>query len=84
LALTWPCTRLDDVPVCGLAYDAGNLALWVWLYCIVVFFVQDAFKVLVWRVIMHYNMFNIKNVNNKNVDMGTVALATSADGALIL
>jgi H+-transporting ATPase len=70
LALTWPCTTLDDVPVCGLAYTPGNLiALWVWLYCIVVFFIQDAFKVLVWRIILHFNLFNIKNVNNKNTDL---------------
>jgi len=63
LAMIWPCTTLDDVPVCGLAYNAGNIALWVWIYCILVFFVQDAFKVLAWKIIFYYNIFNIKNLN---------------------
>jgi H+-transporting ATPase len=76
LALVWPCTTLDDVPVCGLAYTSGNLlALWVWLYCIVVFFIQDAFKVLVWRVIIHFNLFNVKNINQKNANL---ALSSSS------
>ena len=70
LALLWPCTTLDDVPVCGLAYTSGNLiALWVWLYCIVVFFIQDAFKVLVWRIIIYFNLFNIKNLNDRAADI---------------
>jgi H+-transporting ATPase len=70
LALIWPCTTLDDVPVCGLAYAPESLiALWVWLYCIVVFFIQDAFKVLVWRIILFFNLFNIKNLNDKKTDL---------------
>jgi len=64
LALTWPCGTLDKVPVCGLARaPATYIALWVWLYCIVVFLIQDCFKVMVWKVILSFNLFNIKNVN---------------------
>jgi H+-transporting ATPase len=42
LSLVWPCGTLDDVPVCGLGYNENRqkIALWVWLYCIVVFFIQ--------------------------------------------
>jgi H+-transporting ATPase len=69
LALIWPCTTLDDVPVCGLAYNSNLIALWVWLYCIVVFFIQDAFKVLVWRIMIHFNLFNVKNINDRNADL---------------
>lgn len=70
LALTWPCGGLDNVPVCGLAYGPGKImALWVWLYCIVVFFIQDGCKVAVWKVIMHFNLFNIKNINDRKVDV---------------
>jgi len=62
LSLTWPCSSLDRVPVCGLAYKSGNLlALWVWIYCLVVFVIQDAFKVLTWQVIIRYNLFNVNN-----------------------
>jgi len=54
------------VPVCGLAYyGAWQLAIWIWLYCIVVFLVQDVVKVLTWRLIIRYNLFNINN-NLKN------------------
>ena len=61
LALFWPCSTLDDIPVCGLAYDSGQLiALWVWLY-IVVFIIQDILKVLMWRTILHFNWLNVKN-----------------------
>jgi len=73
LALTWPCAILDDVPVCGLAYNSGKLiALWVWLYCIVVFFIQDALKVSVWKVILNVNLFNIKNINFRSAEIEKV------------
>ncbi len=62
LALAWPCGKLDGIHVCGLAYTPGQfIALWVWLYCIVVFFVQDACKVAVWRLIIRFNLFNNNN-----------------------
>jgi H+-transporting ATPase len=62
LALTWPCGKLDRVPVCGLAYqDNKLLALWVWIYCIIVFLIQDTLKVFVWWLIRHFNLFNINN-----------------------
>lgn len=62
LALTWPCTKLDKTPVCGLAYgDNKLLALWVWIYCIIVFIIQDVFKVTTWWLIRHFNIFNVNN-----------------------
>jgi len=72
LALSWPCGTLDDVPVCGLGYheDRQKIALWVWLYCIVVFFIQDAVKVGAWRVIMHFNFMNVNNVVKTTDDHG--------------
>jgi len=64
LSLVWPCGTLDDVPVCGLGYHESHqkIALWVWLYCIVVFIIQDAVKVAAWRTLMRYNFFNVNNV----------------------
>eukprot|EP01117_Protostelium_nocturnum_P020221 TRINITY_DN8_c0_g1_i1.p1 TRINITY_DN8_c0_g1~~TRINITY_DN8_c0_g1_i1.p1 ORF type:complete len:862 (-),score=342.27 TRINITY_DN8_c0_g1_i1:162-2420(-) len=62
LSLVWPRGTLDHVPVCGLAYVSGQkLALWVWIYCIVVFFIQDALKVATWRLLIKYNAFNVNN-----------------------
>jgi len=62
LALTWPKSVLDNVPVHGLAYDGQKMALWTWIYCIIVFFIQDAVKVATWRVIIRYNLFNVNNL----------------------
>jgi H+-transporting ATPase len=62
LALVWPCGTLDNIPVCGLGYEKGQkIALWVWLYCFVVFIVQDLVKVATWRVILRNNLFNVNN-----------------------
>jgi H+-transporting ATPase len=42
LSLVWPCGTIDHIPVCGLSYHESHqkIALWVWLYCIVVFVIQ--------------------------------------------
>jgi len=61
LSLVWPEGKLDRVPVCGLGYHHQLIALWVWIYCLVVFVIQDAIKVGVWRVIRNYNFMNVNN-----------------------
>eukprot|EP00026_Physarum_polycephalum_P001399 Phypoly_transcript_01400.p1 GENE.Phypoly_transcript_01400~~Phypoly_transcript_01400.p1 ORF type:complete len:1065 (+),score=187.59 Phypoly_transcript_01400:116-3310(+) len=61
LSLVWPEGKLDEVPVHGLGYEHQKIALWVWIYCIVVFFIQDCVKVACWRVIIRYNFFNVNN-----------------------
>jgi len=60
LSLLWPPGSLDGTPVYGLAWQSRNLiALWVWIYCIVAFLVQDFLKVLVFFVLYKANAFNI-------------------------
>jgi len=70
LSLVWPCGKLDKVPVCGLGYHESRqkIALWVWIYCFIVFIIQDAVKVACWRLILHFNLFNVNNVVKVNVD----------------
>jgi H+-transporting ATPase len=68
LSLAWPEGKLDNVPVCGLGYtDQGGhhhpkIALWVWVYCFIVFLIQDCVKVATWRLLIRYNVFNVNNV----------------------
>jgi H+-transporting ATPase len=62
LALAWPCGNLDDVPVCGLGYKHQKMALYVWVFAFVIFLVQDMIKVLVWRLVVRFNVFNVNNV----------------------
>eukprot|EP01118_Nematostelium_gracile_P017361 TRINITY_DN7391_c0_g1_i1.p1 TRINITY_DN7391_c0_g1~~TRINITY_DN7391_c0_g1_i1.p1 ORF type:complete len:1029 (+),score=332.17 TRINITY_DN7391_c0_g1_i1:111-3197(+) len=61
LALAWPAGTLDHVSVHGLGYDGQKIALWVWIYCFIVFIIQDAIKVGVWRLIIRFNLFNVNN-----------------------
>lgn len=61
LSLSWPNSSLDGVPVYGLGYNGQKIALWVWIYCFLVFLIQDALKVGVWRIIIHFNLFNVNN-----------------------
>jgi len=62
ISLGWPEGYLAGVPVCGLVYDNQKIALWVWIYCIIVFFIQDIIKVITWRILMKFNIFNVNNV----------------------
>jgi len=61
LSLAWPQGVLDGVHVCGLGYSGQKIAIWIWIYCLLVFLIQDAVKVGAWRVIRYYNLFNVTN-----------------------
>ena len=46
LACVWPEGLLDGLPVMGLALgDYKLLPLWIWIYCIIWWFIQDILKV---------------------------------------
>ena len=58
LALFWPIGLLEHLPVYGLAWEEGNIiALWVWLYCLFFFFLQDLVKVGCFWVMKRFNIF---------------------------
>jgi H+-transporting ATPase len=79
LACAWPEGTLDHVPVFGLGYKGEKIALWVWIYCVIVFFIQDLIKVGVWKVIIHYNFFNVNNEVKAKKDKGLSDRTTSLD-----
>jgi H+-transporting ATPase len=55
-------SNLENVPICGLAYDNGSiLAFYTWLYCLLFFVIQDILKVLVFRALIYFNAWNINN-----------------------
>eukprot|EP00243_Klebsormidium_subtile_P003303 TRINITY_DN16657_c0_g1_i1.p1 TRINITY_DN16657_c0_g1~~TRINITY_DN16657_c0_g1_i1.p1 ORF type:complete len:982 (+),score=329.76 TRINITY_DN16657_c0_g1_i1:182-3127(+) len=59
LACVWPSGKLDDLEVKGLARgNYGLWAIWVWIYCIVWWLIQDTAKVVAYRLIYKYNIFN--------------------------
>ena len=48
----------DGIETIGMAWEKPHLlALLVWIYCLVCWFIQDAFKVLVVMVMKKYNIF---------------------------
>eukprot|EP00050_Salpingoeca_kvevrii_P011240 m.13841 g.13841 ORF g.13841 m.13841 type:complete len:521 (+) comp3326_c0_seq1:1-1563(+) len=58
LASFWPEAKLDDEPVLGLARgDYRLLPLWIWLYCIFWFLIQDSVKVWSFKLIEHLHLF---------------------------
>jgi H+-transporting ATPase len=57
IAVVFPMTHLDQIPVEGLGRAPPYLlALYVWIYCIVFWFIQDAVKVLAVRTMTKYNI----------------------------
>jgi len=69
LSLAWPISTLDEIPVYGLGYHHQLIALWVWIYCFVVFVIQDCLKVAVWRIILHFNFMNVNNLVKEKVGL---------------
>lgn len=64
LALLWPAGKLDSIPVLGLALrEPYDLALWVWIYCIFVFLIQDFGKTYLFAYLYKHNVFNILAVD---------------------
>ena len=59
LACFWPKSVVDDQDVEGLAYNAPYLAIIVWLYCILWWFVQDVSKVVAYYFMEKYNILGI-------------------------
>ena len=62
VACAWPASNPDHIYTLGLGYrEPYELALYIWLYCIVWFFIQDACKVGLYALIRKYNVFGYNN-----------------------
>jgi H+-transporting ATPase len=67
LGCLWPRGQIDGVQVQGLNvhenddYENYNLwPLWVWIYCIVFFFVQDLLKVIFYWIMLKFDIFEAR------------------------
>lgn len=69
LALLWPETELDAIPVEGLMNNPGLFVL-VWLYSLAFWFVQDGLKVVCYKYMYAVNFYGIN-------DTGVVVLPES-------
>eukprot|EP00299_Pterocystis_sp_00344_P000394 c10114_g1_i1.p1 GENE.c10114_g1_i1~~c10114_g1_i1.p1 ORF type:complete len:930 (+),score=144.65 c10114_g1_i1:311-2791(+) len=63
ISLTWMKSKPDNVPTEGLARrDPKLLVLFVWGFSLGFWFVQDAFKVLVYQTVKKYKIFHPKQI----------------------
>jgi H+-transporting ATPase len=66
LASFWPKGKLDHMPIEGLAYsDQKLLPLYVWLYSLFWWLIQDAVKVGVYRFLGHFKLLGYQSDNVK-------------------
>ena len=71
LAAAWPPQEVDGIETYGLGLAKPYLlTLYIWIYCIVWWWIQDVCKVLTFRVMIKYNVFGIN-------DTGKVVLPES-------
>jgi len=62
LAVLWPVSKPDGILSSGLALrEPTRLFVYIWLYCIFWWFVQDFAKVGVYQLIIKYNLFGYNN-----------------------
>eukprot|EP00598_Pedospumella_elongata_P014421 CAMPEP_0185011920 /NCGR_PEP_ID=MMETSP1098-20130426/98039_1 /TAXON_ID=89044 /ORGANISM="Spumella elongata, Strain CCAP 955/1" /LENGTH=404 /DNA_ID=CAMNT_0027540969 /DNA_START=21 /DNA_END=1236 /DNA_ORIENTATION=+ len=72
IACVWPGSNPDNVPTLGLGRrEPYPLAVYIWLYCIAWWFVQDACKVGTYYLLKKYNIFGYN-------DTGKLVMPASA------
>jgi H+-transporting ATPase len=58
LACIWPMSRPDGIPTLGLERKSPHiLPVFIWVYCIVWWIIQDAAKVFTYRILKKYDIF---------------------------
>jgi H+-transporting ATPase len=65
VATFWPDGTTDQIRVVGLGHGTGNthlLPIWVWLYCLFWWFLQDVAKVLTFRLLDHFDLFQYRTI----------------------
>jgi H+-transporting ATPase len=64
----WPESEPDGVPTLGLAQGEYKLwAIWIWLYCIFWWLIQDVAKVGTYWLVYRFDIFHA--VSGKYVNM---------------
>lgn len=70
LACTWPDSNVDSEAVEGLSHRSPKaFALYVWLYCIFFWFIQDGAKVMAYWYMHKNNILGINDASAREVSM---------------
>jgi len=63
MANIWPESMPDGVPTVGMARASPReLSVYVWIYCIICWFIQDAAKVATYSYLKKNNTFGINDI----------------------
>ncbi|KAH9601703.1 Cation-transporting P-type ATPase [Trypanosoma melophagium] len=66
VAAFWPDNKMDNITVFGLMHgdtlSHRLLPLWVWIWCIGWWFVQDICKVIAYKVLERFDIFNYRTI----------------------
>lgn len=58
LACIWPSSRPDGIPTIGLEREEPHiLPVFIWIYCIIWWIIQDAAKVYTFKLLKRYDIF---------------------------
>jgi H+-transporting ATPase len=73
LAITWPESNPDDIYTLGLGYRRPHLlAIYIWIYCIFWWFVQDACKMVAYYFMVKMNLFGWNDTGKVDFPESTV------------
>ena len=62
LAAAWPASHPDHIYSLGLGRrKPEEMVVYIWIYCLIWWLIQDAVKVATFRVLKKYNVFDINN-----------------------
>jgi H+-transporting ATPase len=60
IACSWPDSKPDGIPALGLGRRMPKeMALWIWIYCLIWWIAQDAAKVVAQYYIVKFNVFGV-------------------------
>jgi H+-transporting ATPase len=84
LACFWPKSKVDEQEVDGLANASApvTLALFVWIYCIVWWFIQDVTKVWLYYWMESFNIFGINDSVMARMGGASSASSKGKDGVI--
>ena len=83
LATLWPDSSPSGVHVIGLAVGGGYMLwpLWVWIYCIIVWFIQDILKVITYALMSRFDIFQYRTLAMSHSAMvGDIDIIGEHDG----
>jgi H+-transporting ATPase len=73
IACTWPASYPDDIYTVGLGrMKPYGLAAYIWIYCIVWWFIQDAAKVLGYYFMEKYDLFHYNDTGKLILPESTI------------